>query len=75
MKMNNSINFSKLNCNLSLYTYINRIYPFTVNVYKNFVHAMFDKPDQYQHSKMIPDHASIYVKNRLPQKCDCKCAA
>ena len=29
--------------NLSLYTHISRIYPYTVNVYKNFVQARFER--------------------------------
>ena len=29
--------------NLSLYTPISRIYPYTVNVYKNFVESMFKR--------------------------------
>ena len=43
MKMNKLINFGKINCNLSLYTLTSRIYPYTVNVYKNFVQAMFER--------------------------------
>ena len=39
----NDNNFCKINCNLSLYSHISGIYPYTVNVYKNFVQAMFER--------------------------------
>ena len=42
MKMN-GINFCKINCNLRLYTHISRKYPYTVNIYKNFVQAVFER--------------------------------
>ena len=42
MKMNKWY-FCKINYNLNLYTHISRIYPYTVNVYKNFVQAMFKR--------------------------------
>ena len=38
----NGINFCIINCNLSLYTHICRIYPYTVSVYKKYVQAMFE---------------------------------
>ena len=38
-----SSNFCKMNCKLSLYTHICRIYIYIVNVYKNFVQAMFER--------------------------------
>ena len=34
--------FLYCNCNLNLYKPISRIYPYTVNVYKNFVQAVFE---------------------------------
>ena len=39
----NGINFYKINCQLSLYTHISRIYPSTVSVYRNFIQAIFEK--------------------------------
>ena len=43
LKKKISINVCKINCSLSLYTHINRMYPYTVNVYKNFVQVMFER--------------------------------
>ena len=42
-KLINDINFCKINCNRSLYTQIRKIYPYIVNVYKDFVQAIFER--------------------------------
>ena len=39
----NGINFTGINCALSLHTDISRIYHYTANVYKNFVQAIFER--------------------------------
>ena len=42
-EINKWFNFCKNNCNVSLYMHISRIYPYTVNVYKDFVQDMFER--------------------------------
>ena len=64
------INFCKINCNLGLYTQISRIYPYTVNVYKNFVQAMFERLKKNSYVRIF-----ISQQKKYTYVCVCVCVS
>ena len=59
----NDINFGKIDCYLSLYPHISRIYSYTVNVCKNLVQAMFERKKKFSCTNIhfAPLYIYIYI--------------